>query len=76
MGPPFLDVNLDEGMGTLTFDNGAVTIEAPLRIEDESITVASATLTTPHDNTVVLGITNVEVPTPIAEFFFEWNPMT
>jgi hypothetical protein len=72
MGPPFLDVNLDEG--TLTFDNGAVTIVADLRVDVEAITVASARLEN-HHGPVELGITNVEVPTPIAEFFFEWNPI-
>jgi len=40
-------------------------------VPGESITVESATLTTPHDNIVDLGITNFEVPTPVAQHLFD-----
>jgi hypothetical protein len=71
---PALDLDLvgvDEGI--ITFSNEGVTIEARVHIDvpHESITVQSATLTTPHDNTVDLGITNFEVPTPVAQHLFD-----
>jgi hypothetical protein len=59
--------------GTFTFSNEAVTIEVATTIEPsppappESITVESARLTTPHDKTVDLGITNFEIPPPVVE---------
>jgi hypothetical protein len=68
---PTLDLDLDEGI--ITFSNEGVTIEAQVHIDvpHQSITVESATLTTPHDNTVDLGITNFEVPAPVAEHVFD-----
>jgi hypothetical protein len=66
---PALD--LDDGI--ITFSNEGVTIEAQVHIDvpHQSITVESATLTTPHDTTVELGITNFELPAPVAERVFD-----
>ena len=58
-----------------TFSNGhvtfevATTIEPPLPAPPASVTVESVSLTNPHHNTtpVDLGITNVEVPSPVIE---------
>src|SRR2546430_6886065 len=58
---------------TITFSNEGVTIEAQVHVDvpHQSITVESATLTTPHDTTVDLGITNFEVPPPVVEHVLE-----
>ena len=57
---------------TFTFSNGHVTFELATALEPpppelpESVTVESVSLTNPHDTTHVdLGITNVEVPSPV-----------
>jgi hypothetical protein len=60
---PALD--LDDGI--ITFSNEGVTIAVETNFPQEPLTVESATLTTPHDNTVDLGITNFEVPPPVVE---------
>jgi hypothetical protein len=52
---------------TLIFSNAQVTIAVETNFPQEPLTVESATLTTPHDNTVDLGITNFEVPPPVVE---------
>jgi hypothetical protein len=54
---------------TFIFTNDHVTIEAQLHIEDDAVTVASATLENHHHTVdpVDLGITNVEVPPPVIE---------
>jgi hypothetical protein len=58
-----------------TFSNEQVTFAVETNVDvipAEPLTVESVTLTTPqdtthHDNTVDLGITNVEVPLPVIE---------
>jgi hypothetical protein len=52
---------------TFIFSNAQVTIAVETNFPQEPLTVESATLTTPHDNTVDLGITNFEVPPPVVE---------
>jgi hypothetical protein len=56
---------------TFIFSNDQVTIAVDTDIvpplPPDSITVESATLTTPHGNAVDLGITNFEVPPPVVE---------
>jgi hypothetical protein len=60
---------------TFIFSNDQVTIAVDTDIvpplPPDSITVESARLTTPHDNTVDLGITNFEVPPPVIEHVLE-----
>jgi len=66
--------NFDAQDQIFTFSNEQVTFAVDTHFDvpppfelPETVTVESVTLTTPHDNTVDLGITGVEVPPPVIE---------